>query len=311
MDWRERLSMDPNACHGKPCITGARILTTLLHALKERGKRRGVASLPGWIALAALCGASLAHGGVLEGIVTTIEGKPLSEACCIYLSQEDREERIGPQITRKNGYYRFPDVEAGTYTIEVETPGFVPKEIIVRVADEERTKQDVVLQRAKDRPASLLKTLIVDAGFTRVVNGHTIIMQGESSEPVKPLGDPDAAKASRRKKRVDQLRIRLVGVEAPEEGEEGFEKSKRFVKKWLDRHSRLFLSIGEPEKDEHGNTLAIVYPFDTSYEFVVSSLNCAILKAGLAAPLMKYHNPLLNHLVQDCRKPSKFLLKGE
>jgi endonuclease YncB( thermonuclease family) len=247
---------------------------------------------------------------VLEGIVTTSEGKPLSEACCLYLSQEGIEERIGPLTTRKNGYYRFLGVEAGTYTLEAETPEFVPKEILVRIADEERTKQDVVLQRAKDRPASLLKTVIVNAGFTRVVNGHTIIIQGESSEAVKPLGDPDAIKTAR-KKRVDQLRIRLVGVEAPGEGEEGFEKSRRFVKKWLDRHSRLFLSIGEPEKDEHGNVLALVYPFDASYEFVVSSLNCALLKAGFAVPLMKYHNPMLNRLVQECRKPSRFLLKGE
>lgn len=45
MDWRKHVSMDPNACHGKPCITGARILTTLLHALKGRGEERGVALL--------------------------------------------------------------------------------------------------------------------------------------------------------------------------------------------------------------------------------------------------------------------------
>jgi endonuclease YncB( thermonuclease family) len=273
--------------------------------------KRNFSLLTGWVALAALCGVAFARAGVLEGIVTTSEGKPLSEACCIYLSQEGREERIGPRTTRKNGYYRFLGVEAGTYTLEVETPEFISKKITVRIAGEEKTKQDVVLQRAKDRPASLLKTVILDAGFTRVVNGHTIIMQGESEEAVKPLGDPGAGKDARLKKKVDRLRIRLVGVEAPEEGEEGFEKSKRFVKKWLDRHSRLFLSIGEPEKDEHGNVLAIVYPFDASYEFVVGSLNCALLKAGFAVPLMKYHNPLLKRLVQECRKPSKFLLKRE
>ena len=25
-DWRERISIDPNVCHGKPCIKGTRIM---------------------------------------------------------------------------------------------------------------------------------------------------------------------------------------------------------------------------------------------------------------------------------------------
>ena len=29
-DWRERISIDPNICHGKPCIKGTRIWVSLI-----------------------------------------------------------------------------------------------------------------------------------------------------------------------------------------------------------------------------------------------------------------------------------------
>lgn len=29
-DWRERISIDPNVCHGKPCIAGTRIWVSLI-----------------------------------------------------------------------------------------------------------------------------------------------------------------------------------------------------------------------------------------------------------------------------------------
>jgi len=29
-DWRERISIDPNICHGKPCIEGTRIWVSLI-----------------------------------------------------------------------------------------------------------------------------------------------------------------------------------------------------------------------------------------------------------------------------------------
>jgi uncharacterized protein (DUF433 family) len=28
VDWRERISIDPNICHGKPCIKGTRVMVS-------------------------------------------------------------------------------------------------------------------------------------------------------------------------------------------------------------------------------------------------------------------------------------------
>ena len=30
MDWKERVSIDPNVCHGKPCIKGTRIVVSVI-----------------------------------------------------------------------------------------------------------------------------------------------------------------------------------------------------------------------------------------------------------------------------------------
>ena len=30
MDWKERISIDPNVCHGKPCIKGTRIMIWII-----------------------------------------------------------------------------------------------------------------------------------------------------------------------------------------------------------------------------------------------------------------------------------------
>ncbi|MBI3466740.1 MAG: DUF433 domain-containing protein [Planctomycetes bacterium] len=29
-DWRDRISVDPNVCHGKPCIKGTRIMVSII-----------------------------------------------------------------------------------------------------------------------------------------------------------------------------------------------------------------------------------------------------------------------------------------
>ena len=30
IDWQERVSIDPNVCHGKPCIRGTRIMVSVI-----------------------------------------------------------------------------------------------------------------------------------------------------------------------------------------------------------------------------------------------------------------------------------------
>ena len=30
MNWRERISIDPNVCHGKACIKGTRVMVSVL-----------------------------------------------------------------------------------------------------------------------------------------------------------------------------------------------------------------------------------------------------------------------------------------
>ena len=38
MDWKERISIDPNVCHGKPCVRGTRIWVSLLLDLLASGE---------------------------------------------------------------------------------------------------------------------------------------------------------------------------------------------------------------------------------------------------------------------------------
>jgi len=30
MNWREHISMDPQVCHGKPCVTGTRVMVSVI-----------------------------------------------------------------------------------------------------------------------------------------------------------------------------------------------------------------------------------------------------------------------------------------
>ena len=30
MNWRDRITIDPQVCHGKPCIAGTRVLVTVV-----------------------------------------------------------------------------------------------------------------------------------------------------------------------------------------------------------------------------------------------------------------------------------------
>ena len=48
MDWRDYISSDPNVCHGKACITGTRVMVTvILDSLAEGlGPEEVVANYP-------------------------------------------------------------------------------------------------------------------------------------------------------------------------------------------------------------------------------------------------------------------------
>jgi len=36
-DWKERISIDPNVCHGKPCIKGTRIMVWIIVSCLANG----------------------------------------------------------------------------------------------------------------------------------------------------------------------------------------------------------------------------------------------------------------------------------
>ena len=38
VDWKERISIDPNVCHGKPCVRGTRIWVSLVLDLLASGE---------------------------------------------------------------------------------------------------------------------------------------------------------------------------------------------------------------------------------------------------------------------------------
>ncbi len=41
-DWRERISVDPNICHGKPCIKGTRVMVSVILDNLAAGESREV-----------------------------------------------------------------------------------------------------------------------------------------------------------------------------------------------------------------------------------------------------------------------------
>ena len=48
-DWRERISVNPNICHGRPCIKGTRIMVSVVLDNLAAGVKRHeiIASYPG------------------------------------------------------------------------------------------------------------------------------------------------------------------------------------------------------------------------------------------------------------------------
>ena len=48
-DWRERISVNPNICHGRPCVRGTRIMVSVVLDNLAAGVKRHeiIASYPG------------------------------------------------------------------------------------------------------------------------------------------------------------------------------------------------------------------------------------------------------------------------
>jgi uncharacterized protein (DUF433 family) len=48
-DWRERISVNPNICHGRPCVRGARIMVSVVLDNLAAGIKRDeiITSYPG------------------------------------------------------------------------------------------------------------------------------------------------------------------------------------------------------------------------------------------------------------------------
>jgi uncharacterized protein (DUF433 family) len=40
VDWQQRVSVDPNVCHGKPCIKGTRIMVSIILDYLRAGESR-------------------------------------------------------------------------------------------------------------------------------------------------------------------------------------------------------------------------------------------------------------------------------
>ncbi|MCO5168286.1 MAG: DUF433 domain-containing protein [Planctomycetes bacterium] len=72
MDWRDRISADPEVCHGRPCIRGTRIMVSvILDGLADGAAvsdlvRSYPALAPEDVQAALLYAAELARGGVLS-----------------------------------------------------------------------------------------------------------------------------------------------------------------------------------------------------------------------------------------------------
>jgi uncharacterized protein (DUF433 family) len=79
-DWNERISIDPNICHGKPCITGTRIMVSIILDYLKAGESaeailRQYPALKGEDIMAAMAYAAwLAHEEEEQPLHTEISG---------------------------------------------------------------------------------------------------------------------------------------------------------------------------------------------------------------------------------------------
>jgi uncharacterized protein (DUF433 family) len=49
MDWHERISIDPNICHGKACIKGTRVMVSVILENLAAGESMDGPSLADWL----------------------------------------------------------------------------------------------------------------------------------------------------------------------------------------------------------------------------------------------------------------------
>jgi len=66
MNWKDRIIIDPNICHGKPCIKGTRIIVSVIldnlaNGMKEEDIVRSYPSLTSEDIQAAIDAAELSH----------------------------------------------------------------------------------------------------------------------------------------------------------------------------------------------------------------------------------------------------------
>lgn len=83
-------------------------------------------------------------------------------------------------------------------------------------------------------------------------------------------------------------RLRLIGVDTPERGHDGFREATAFTKQWLADNPSFAVIYVEAnnriERDRWERVLALIYPADadSGAEATKRSLNAALLKSGHA-----------------------------
>ena len=73
-------------------------------------------------------------------------------------------------------------------------------------------------------------------------------------------------------------RVRLIGIDAPERGEAGFDEAKEYLERLLDPGDDVILQPGKDTYDRYGRQLAYVYLGDVF-------INEAMIASGWALPL--------------------------
>ncbi|GAA1227353.1 MFS transporter [Prauserella halophila] len=89
---------------------------------------------------------ALAGSGQVSGRVRTPQARPVGGATVVLTDVGG--DVLDASLTGGDGWYRFPDVTGGTYTLAVTAQGYRPQAAPVRLATGERVTQDVELSAA-------------------------------------------------------------------------------------------------------------------------------------------------------------------